>query len=515
MWLRFLAVCGVCCLMAAASGQTTSAPTSSPDGALRDVPAAPQQDAARAMIRKVFQKEYAKTTPAERLALARLLLAQGRDTTDDPPARYVALDDCADLAAGSGDASLAMAAIDEIARRFRVDALNLRRIALLRAGAAAATPADCLTVMRLALDVADQAVAADAFDSVTQLVPLAEASANKTRQVKVVASIQVRLADLRGLIAEYAQVKAALATLERDPADGAAHLTIGRFYALHKGQWAQGLSHLAQGSDAELAELARRELTRPEDGLLQIAVADAWWDYTEKSSGRTRTILTAHAVAWYKHAQDAIKSVTLTRIQSRIEQGNARQSPAGAAVAAGTVELLEMIDPDKDAAQGRWTRTADGLSCAGSAYACLQIPYVPPDEYDLTVSFTRTEDDGSIALLLAAQKRSFEFVVDIKGEARFERVNGKIAQDNPTVVPVAVSNGRPYTLTVEVRKTHVRAILDGKTLVEWKTDLKDLTRYSVWKLGDTALCGLGANRAKVIFHAVQMVEVTGKGKPTR
>jgi hypothetical protein len=145
----------------------------------------------------------------------------------------------------------------------------------------------------------------------------------------------------------------------------------------------------------------------------------------------------------------------------------------------------------------------------------MRLPYVPPEEYDLTASFTRTEGSGSIALLLAATKRSFEFVLDIKGEARFEQVGGKVAKDNPTVMPVAVSNGRRYTLTVEVRRDHVRALLDGKTICDWKTDLKDLTRYSVWKLGDTTFCGIGANGAKVTFHTVEMVEVTGKGKATR
>ena len=512
--VRRLIVTGALCWLAAGTWAQTIPPASTA-AMPAEVPPAPQQTSARAMIRQLFAKEFAKNAPADRLALAKTLLAQGRDTTDDAAACFVALTESADLAAGAGDAPAAFAAIDEIARRFRVDALDLRRAALLRAGAAATTPADCQTVMRLALETADQAAAADAFDAVTQLVNLAEGSANKTKQVKVVASIQVRLADLRGLIAEYAQVKTALARLERDPADGDAHLTIGRFYALHKGQWARGLSHLAQSSDAELAELARHELARPEDGLLQTTVGDGWWDYADKSAGLTQTIVRAHATEWYKKAQETIKGITLARIQSRIDAGTPRPAPAIGAPAAGTVELLNLIDSAKDAAQGQWTRDPEGVSCANTAYACLQIPYTPPDEYDLTVNFTRTEDNGSIALLLAAQKRSFEFVLDIKGEARFERVNGKIAQDNPTVVPVAISNGRAYTLTVEVRKTQVRAILDGKTLVEWKTDLKDLTRYSVWKLGDTALCGLGANGAKVTFHAVQMTEVTGKGKPTR
>ena len=60
------------------------------------------------------------------------------------------------------------------------------------------------------------------------------------------------------------------------------------------------------------------------------------------------------------------------------------------------------------------------------------------------------------------------------------------------------------------RKDHVGALLDGKELVAHKTDYKDLSRYSVWKLGDNALCGIGANNAKVTFHTIEMVEVGSK-----
>jgi hypothetical protein len=80
---------------------------------------------------------------------------------------------------------------------------------------------------------------------------------------------------------------------------------------------------------------------------------------------------------------------------------------------------------------------------------------------------------------------------------------------------VAVSNGRGYTLTLEVRKAGVRAILDGKVLTQWEGNWKELSRNSDWKLGNNALCGIGANGAKVVFQAIEMREVTGKGKGTR
>jgi hypothetical protein len=492
----------------AGRGQTTSL---AKELTGQPVPNAVEQSRARQMIRKIFAAEYGRTAAADRQALARTLLAQGVATRDDLAARYVALADAADLAAGVGDAVTAVAAASELAKTFAVQGLELRRTVLMKAHTGASTAAESEAVMRLALETADQAVVVDAFDAVEQMSNLAEAAANKTRQVRVVASIQVRLGMLRELTAEFAQVKQAYARLAKNDADAEAHLVIGKFYALHKGQWAVGLPHLAAGSDAELSALAAKELAKPADGLAQAALGDAWWEYAEKSSGLTRSVVNAHATEWYRTAQATIQGITLARIQSRIS--GSESTPAFSSSLG--VDLLGLIDVQKDGAQGSWTRGADGVMCGSSAYACLRLPYEAPEEYDLKAAFTRTQGKGQIALLLAANKKAFGFALDISGEARFEMVNGKAAKDNPTVVPVAVSNEHRYTLTVEVRKAQVRALLDGKELAAWKTDYKDLSRYTVWKLGDNAMCGIGAHNAAVTFHAVELVEVTGKGKGAR
>jgi len=482
----------------------------------------------------LFEKEYAKTTAADRRALAGVLLVQGRATRDDAAARYVALSEASELAAAAGDADTALAAVDDLGRFFAVDALELRRTALAKALGAAATAADAQAVMRGALETAEKCAAVDAFDAVPALVNLAEAAANKTKQVRVVAGIQEQVAELRDLAAEFARVKAAFVRVAAGATDdgksgdlrsqeGAeAELVIGRFYAMHKGQWELGLSHLAAGSDSGLARLAARELARPADGVELVALGDAWWDVGQSAAGREKRVVLAHAREIYARAQKAIAWITLARIESRMgetagnKSGDVRSGVGGAV--ANAVDLLALVDVAKDAAVGKWSVAAGGVQCENAAYACVRLPWVPAEEYDLHVTFTRQEGTGPVAVLLAGRGRqggAFGLALDVKGEARLEQVNGKVAKDNPTVVPVAVSNGRRYELVVEVRKDRVGALLDGKRLLDYKTDGKDLTRYSVWKLGDTAVCGVGAKNARVVFEKVEMVEVTGKGRGTR
>ncbi len=265
----------------------------------------------RQTIRGIYKADYAKKLPADRQALAKLLLAQGKQTTDDATARYVCFTEALDLAANAGDATTAMAAIGELARLYAVDGLELTRQNLLRANISANTPQESEAVMNQALAAANAAVAIDAFDAVRELTDLAESAANRTRQVRIVASIQVRLSELRDLMAEFAQVKAAFARLDKNPADAAAHLVIGRFYALHKNQWPLGLPHLAQSDDAALRSLAQLELSPPTTDAAQLELGDRWWAYAQDASGVARQSAMAHARQWYATAQSHIKGITL------------------------------------------------------------------------------------------------------------------------------------------------------------------------------------------------------------
>jgi hypothetical protein len=510
-------ICGLVFFSAVA---TAAEPTTAPgESTLLAIPDNSAQTKARDMIHNIFKEDYAKTTPAARQALAKRLVVEAAGTNDDLIARYVLLLDGSEMAAATGDADTALKAITELSKNYKIDAIELSRGALLRANAAATTPQAAEIIVRLSLETADAAALADSFDVVQQLVNIADAAANKTRKVTIVSQIQPHLADLRSLAAEYAQVRLAFDILTQKPDDTAAHTLIGKFYALHKGQWDIGLPHLARGGDPELKALATKELSSPVDGLDQTALGDAWWDIAEKSNGLARANAHKHAVMWYQKSQQSLSGITKTRIETRLREGLAapaiKPSAASTTTTANAINLLALIDPTKDAAEGKWTLDANTLTVAPGKYAVLQLPYIMPDEFDLRVTFTRTNDDGPVEILLAAHKKAFGFALDVKGEARFERVANKIAKDNPTAVPIALTNGRKYTLTVQIRRDAIRALLDDKLLTQWKTDYKDLARYTLWKMPDEKRCGLGANGAKVTFHSVELIEITGKGKPTR
>lgn len=72
------------------------------------------------------------------------------------------------------------------------------------------------------------------------------------------------------------------------------------------------------------------------------------------------------------------------------------------------------------------------------------------------------------------------------------------------------------TSVLAVRKTGVKAYLDGKLISEWSTDFSDASlddRY--WTMPDKRLVGLAAHKNNVVFYRIELLEITGKGKPTR
>src|SRR4051812_5282205 len=99
---------------APAAAPPAAPPSTQPAAILQPVPSLAAQSAARDMIHKLYKTDFDKKSPAERQALAKLLVAQAKETKDDAAARYIALMEAADLAAGAGDAATAFSAIEQI-----------------------------------------------------------------------------------------------------------------------------------------------------------------------------------------------------------------------------------------------------------------------------------------------------------------------------------------------------------------------------------------------------------------
>jgi HEAT repeat protein len=188
------------------------------------------------------------------------------------------------------------------------------------------------------------------------------------------------------------------------------------------------------------------------------------------------------------------------------------------------VDLVPFLDADKDSMAGDWT--IDGKVLASPKRArpprkhLLQIPYLPPPEYDLTLvvesrgPFDPKGDTTSLDVALPFGDNRPLLILDgwdgsIGG---LNNLRGKGCPDNETRISGRIfTDATPRTLVYSVRKEGISLRVDGKTLVEWKGAPTDFPgNGSDDEIPDRRTFYLAA-WIGYTFRKVELTPVSGKG----
>jgi WD40 repeat protein len=276
--------------------------------------------AAEANLRESFKAGLARKKPAEKKALAEEMLQRAGGGKEEPAGCYVLLREAADQAAQVLELDLALRAVDEMDRRFRVNALEMKAGVLEQAGKAAALSKANGAVGDTALLLVDAAIAADDYESAGRLVQVARAAGEAIRDVVLQNRAQDDKKRLEVIRKEYEGAQAAEKVLAGQADDPAANLTVGRFHALVKEDWGRGLPYLARGADEKLRALAARDLGNPPEVADRVAVADGWWDQAETASAEVKVALQRRALFWYRQALGKeIAGIDRARVEGRVK----------------------------------------------------------------------------------------------------------------------------------------------------------------------------------------------------
>jgi len=195
------------------------------------------------------------------------------------------------------------------------------------------------------------------------------------------------------------------------------------------------------------------------------------------------------------------------------------QSQPGEAAWANAIDLLKLVDPKADAVKGKWELKDGGVCSDETMHARIEIPYRSPEEYDFRITFSRLSGNEAVSQFLSHSKASFLWMMGGGGNTifGFEVVGGKEANNNPTTVksPRCLENGQRYISVVQVRKTGIKAFLNGQLVSSWKPEFGALDVHNFWKLRDGSLLGLGSWKSSTQFYKAEVLEVTGKGEVLR
>ena len=158
------------------------------------------------------------------------------------------------------------------------------------------------------------------------------------------------------------------------------------------------------------------------------------------------------------------------------ELGGSTGGGHGASAKAQVVDLLKMIDPNRDTVVGTWKFDGTPLT-SGSKNCALAIPCSVPDEYTVVVVLDRREGKNAFRLGLVVGSR--QSMVAIDGFSKDEWASGVSDIDGKPAVTneskhtgQLLPEGASHTIECTVRraaedKARVTATVDGKEVVDW------------------------------------------------
>jgi hypothetical protein len=460
------------------------------------------------VLRDLFKEDYTKKLPADQKALAQKLLSKGLSIVDDRNSRYALFLEARDVAAGCGDVDTAVRAVDELAREFTVDGPSLKLAMLLKIGGNARDPETARPCARALLGMIPEALRSENFDAAAGAVQRAEGLAKIAQDAGLISRAGEFKTDVASLKSEAGRVKPLL----EKPGAGDDEL-IGRYLCFVKGDWQAGLPHLLAGAKPPLKSAVEKDVLKPAESEKQVEVAEAWVEIAqkEKSSWRRSRIL-LRARFWFEQALGSATGLVKLKIEKRL--GEIEDTEPGA------VNLLRMIDPRLDSVEGEWTLEGSALVSPAVPWARLQIPYSPPDEYELTVVAERKTGNNSLGIGLVRGTISFAVHIDgfpgIGGKTGLDSLDGMVLEKNPASVNgLFLKDGTPFTIVVAVRRGGVTLSVDGKTILNWQGNYNRLSQSPVYKARDGRMLLVGAYESRYQITRITLLPISGPGKKLR
>jgi hypothetical protein len=284
------------------------------------IPSSEDIDRATGLVRKTFADEYKPAAVAKRKEFARELLRQGLDTRDDPAARYVLLDDAANIAAAAGDAATAARAVDELAKSYQVDPVEMKVLKLAETAKCAFTRESIDGLVAACLTAAEVAVTEERYEPAGRLIGIAESATERGKQVNLKVTVSERKRELEALRAGAGEYALAREALEKKSGDAESSLTAGRFLCLVKGEWDKGLPLLAAGNDERLKSLAIKDIENPADPGAKAQAGRGWWELSARLSGVMRSQARRRAIHWYRLAMPGLSGVNRKAVDDHLKE---------------------------------------------------------------------------------------------------------------------------------------------------------------------------------------------------
>jgi len=168
-----------------------------------------------------------------------------------------------------------------------------------------------------------------------------------------------------------------------------------------------------------------------------------------------------------------------------------------------TTDLLSRIEPKRDSIAGAWAVRSGALvgTADGAKHSRIEIPTIPPEEYDLTVVAERKEGDDEFFLGLVGGGAQFVVRFDwARGSSSGLSSPGGVDPSRVTIQGRAFENRKPRTIVCMVRKDGVVVRLDGKDFAVCRTTWAGTSHEAMYAVKRQNVLFLGMAGAGCTWH---------------
>ncbi len=198
-----------------------------------------------------------------------------------------------------------------------------------------------------------------------------------------------------------------------------------------------------------------------------------------------------------------------------------RQKQADSDLKAGeTVDLLPLVDLQRDVGSGTVTREGSSLKTGNNGYCQFSIPIKVPQEYSLLVELETTLKAQAACVIFPMQAGlATSMWGNNKGDTNILAVDGvtfinyrlpEYPRDRFVERPV-ITSGRTK-LQYVVRRNHLQVSCNGELLYNWRGDTRRFVPVPEWPSPIKRLA-LGSHGTVYKFHSVKLTQLSNSKSP--
>jgi len=470
----------------------------------------------------------AANTSAQKLEFARGLLKDATALTDDRPFQAFVYEKIYELTATDPlGYSIAYQAMDELVKaqpdlKAQIDdKLTVMLERQSRTGSPAERQAAAGHYVNRSLSQAESyEEAGDSEHAITVLqkaLPIAQIAGRERA-----AELGGRMKELRVRQVWEKQASEMSTRLANNPNDAKTALELVRLLVLDMDQPDRAGRIVPKAQDAQLTAAvllaAKQSDTLMPDQLVR--VANWYHEQALKASDTAKYVALRRASRYYGRFLKVYPREDASRLEVKLAFASVQKelSREPAPMPRRVVDLLLLADPKTGAVAGTWASAGSSLLATSTGFAKLAIPYTPPPEYTLRLTFHKPANT-SVIVIASSAGHNFAWIVGaVDGtNSGFELVNGKIAKDNGSGVRLsAFRQAGDHTAEISVRDGLITATLDGSLVSRYEGDLSAVT-LPVWDDLNGSMLGIGVEQqgGPTIFQRLELAEFAEQGHSSK